>query len=67
MKKLLASPKFWAITFGTLLGSGIYYLLGDGEGLNNTFPMLVVGAFAGIGAMGKAEDIVKSYKNNGTT
>ncbi len=62
MKKLLASPKFWAITFGALLGSGLYYLLGDGEGLTSGFVMLLVGSFASIGALGKVEDIASKYK-----
>lgn len=64
MKKLLASPKFWAITIGALLGSCLYYFLGDGVGLSNGFPMLIVGAYSSIALAGKAEDIAKGFNNN---
>ena len=67
MKKLLASSKFWAITIGALLGSALYHFLGDGEGLSNGFPMLLVGAYSAIGLAGKANDVAKSLKGNGTS
>lgn len=65
MKELMNSSKFWAITIGALLGSLLYYLLGDGEGLTSGFVMLLVSAYAAIGMAGKAEDIVSKYKGNG--
>lgn len=53
MKKLLGSSKFWAITIGAILGSALYYFLGDGVGLSSNFPMLVVGAYGAIGFAGE--------------
>ena len=64
MGKLLKSPKFWAITFGAVFGSTMYHFLGDGEGLSNDFPLLVIGAYSAIGLAGKANDIAKSIKGN---
>lgn len=58
MKKLLHSPKFWAITIGAVLGSVIYYFLGDGEGLSDGFVMLLIGAYSGIAFADKMKDIV---------
>lgn len=63
MSQLLQSSKFWAITIGALLGSGLYYFMGDGIGLSNTFPMLLIGAYSAIGLAGKAEDIAKTIKS----
>lgn len=65
MKKVLSSPKFWAITFGVVIGTAAYALFGDGAGLSNTFPMLVVGSYAAIGFAGKVEDIAGKLKGNG--
>lgn len=64
LNKLFNSAKFWAITFGAILGSTIYYILGDQEGLSSGFVMLLVGSYAGIAALGKGEDIVKANRNN---
>ena len=63
MKKLLNSSKFWAITIGALLGSILYYFLGDNQGLTSTFPMLLIGAYSAIGLAGKGEDIAKALYN----
>jgi len=50
------------------IGSGLYYLLGDGEGLSSGFVMLLVGSYAAIGftdQVGKAgARIMSNYKNN---
>jgi hypothetical protein len=66
MKQLMQSSKFWAITIGSLLGSGLYYLLGDGEGLSNGFPMLLVGAYGTIGALDQAGKAFNKIKNGST-
>ena len=62
MKKLLQSPKFWAITIGALLGTLLYYLFRDGEGLGNGFPTVLVTMYSAIALSDKANEIVKSYK-----
>ena len=64
MRKLLQSPKFWAITIGAALGCTAYYFLGDGEGLTSTFPMLLVGAYSSVALAGKAEEIAKNISVN---
>jgi hypothetical protein len=39
----------------------MYHFLGDGEGLSNDFPLLLIGAYSAIGLAGKANDIAKSF------
>lgn len=69
LKKILNSGKFWAITIGIIIGSLLYWWLGDDVGLSNTFPMLVVGAYSTVAALGEigksGEKIMKSRNNNG--
>jgi len=62
LTKLFSSPKFWAINWGILVGCTLYYLLGDGSGLGSEFPMLVVGSYTTIGALGAGRDIAKAIK-----
>lgn len=64
MKKLFASPKFWAITFGATFGSAIYYFLGDGVGLDNSFPVVLIGLYGTIAGLDKVKDITNAYKQN---
>lgn len=69
LKKILGSGKFWAITIGVIIGSVLYWWLGDEEGLSNTFPMLIVGAYSTVAALGEigksGEKIMRSKNNNG--